>query len=79
MSALRTLRIARNLSQAEVAEAVGVTAGLIGQMERGDRRGSVETVRRLAAFFGVPMDVIAAEALPAAFGSQQGTPAPNPA
>lgn len=57
-SMLRELREKRGLSQSEVAEAIGVTTGLIGQIERGDRRGSVDTIRRLANFFGVSMDVI---------------------
>ena len=50
---LLRLRKARKLSQAALAEAVGVSRNTIGQYERGETRPSTEIAFRLARAFGV--------------------------
>ena len=55
-TALRVERARRNLSQVEVAEAVGVTPAAICRYEQGQRQPNVQTLARIADFFGVSMD-----------------------
>ena len=55
-TALRVERARRNLSQAEVAEAVGITPAAICRYEQGQRQPNVQTLARIADFFGVSMD-----------------------
>lgn len=45
---VRRLRKARGLSQAELADLVGVTQGLISKIENGDGNPTLETIMRLA-------------------------------
>lgn len=53
---LRRLRIERGLSQESVAACIGVTTAFVGQLERGEKRPSLDTARRLALFFGITID-----------------------
>ena len=54
---LRAWRNYRGLTQRSLAE---VMRDLIAQVETGKRQGSVETLSRLAAALGVPMDALVA-------------------
>lgn len=58
-TALRVERARRNLSQAEVAEAVGTTPSAICNYEQGRRMPSVQTLAKFADFFGVSLDRMA--------------------
>ena len=57
---LRAWRNYRGLTQRSLAERAGVMRDLIAQVETGKRQGSVETLSRLAAALGVPMDALVA-------------------
>ena len=48
---LRQLRLRRNLSLAQVAEAVEISVGFLSAMERSQMSGSVGTLRKLARFY----------------------------
>src|SRR2546430_13821101 len=48
----RRLRAKRGLSLAQVAKATGVSVGFLSALERGQMRSSVETLRRIARFYG---------------------------
>lgn len=54
---LKQLRIARNLTQAEIAKAIGVSAATIGNYEQGTREPrNNEMWQKLAAYFDVSVD-----------------------
>lgn len=57
-TALRVERARRNLKQSEVAEAVGITPAAMCRYEQGERQPNVQTLARLADFFGVSMDYL---------------------
>lgn len=48
---LRQLRARRNLSLAQVADAIGISVGFLSAMERSQMSGSVGTLRKLAKFY----------------------------
>ena len=51
-------RAKKNISQAEVARAVGVTQTTISYIESGDKIPSVALLKRLAQYFEVSMDYL---------------------
>ena len=51
-SPLRTARLARGLTQLEVAETLGVTQGYIGRVERGELQPSRARMLELATIYG---------------------------
>lgn len=53
MNRLRELRKERNLSQTDVAKAIGVGTNTISRYEKGDREPKLETWRALADYFDV--------------------------
>ena len=55
---VRELRTRVKITQEDLAEAVGVSASFIGQIERGEKKPSLETVSRMAASLGTSMDYI---------------------
>ncbi|PFB77983.1 transcriptional regulator [Bacillus anthracis] len=55
---LRQLRRERNLTQHELGQAIGVTAGSVSKFETGFKPASRETVERAADFLGVPVDYL---------------------
>jgi DNA-binding transcriptional MerR regulator/quercetin dioxygenase-like cupin family protein len=48
----RRLRQRKRLSLAQVAQATGVSVGFLSALERGQMRGSIATLRRIARFYG---------------------------
>lgn len=50
---IRELRAEKNISQAQLAVVIGVTANAIGKYERGDREPKLERWQKLADYFGV--------------------------
>lgn len=50
------LRKSKNLLQREVAFACGLTTAAYGSYEKGDREPTLETLCKLADFFGVSVD-----------------------
>lgn len=55
---LKQLRKQRDLSQAQLAEAVGVHQNHIGRYERGESQPSADALRRLADALGVSTDYL---------------------
>lgn len=62
---LRRLRTERNLSQKDVADAVGVQQAMISNIENGDRRPSFATATAIAACLSVTLDEMNREYEPA--------------
>lgn len=55
---IRQQRNSLHISQAELAERIDVSTNFIGQIERGDRKPSLETLVSLCNAMGVSMDYI---------------------
>lgn len=55
---LKELRKSKNLSQVELAYALGFSAGLIGMYESGRRKPSYEALECIADFFNVSIDYL---------------------
>lgn len=56
---LRQLRIERNLTQAEIAKAIGVSSATIGNYEQGTREPrNNEMWKKLADYFNVSVDYL---------------------
>ncbi len=51
-------RAERGVSRRELADAVGVNNQTIGYLERGDYKPSLELAMRIAAYFGVPVEML---------------------
>ena len=51
-------RAERGVSRRELAEAVGVNNQTIGYLERGDYNPSLELAMKIAAYFGVPIELL---------------------
>ena len=52
---IKSLRSSRKLSQAQVAEASGVSSKYLGEVERGEANISIELIGRIARALSVPM------------------------
>lgn len=59
MKTIRELRLERDMSQMDLAVAIGVTLPTIGNWERDIYEPKASQLRKLARFFGVPMEEIA--------------------
>ena len=55
---LKEIRQEKNLSQTDIAKALGVTRQAISLYEKGDREPKIETWQKLADFFNVPVDYL---------------------
>jgi DNA-binding XRE family transcriptional regulator len=51
-------RAERGMSRRELADAVGVNNQTIGYLERGDYKPSLELAMKIAAYFGVPVELL---------------------
>jgi len=52
---VRVLRAEAGLSQADLADAIGMSRAFVGAVERGEKAASLTTLDRLAAGIGVPL------------------------
>lgn len=55
---IKEIRQEKNLSQTDIAKALGVTRQAISLYEKGDREPKLETWQKLADFFNVPVDYL---------------------
>ena len=55
---IKDLRTEANLLQSELGKAIGFSAQVVSNIERGYTQPSTELVNRCAAYFGVPADYI---------------------
>lgn len=60
---IRNLRISHHLSQASLAALIDVSTNYIGQIERGDRKPSIETLVALCNALNTSMDYILSDSL----------------
>ena len=51
-------RTDRGVTRRELADAVGVNPQTIGFLERGDYKPSLELAMKIAAYFGVPVEML---------------------
>ena len=58
MNRIKEIRQEKNLSQTDIAKALGVTRQAISLYEKGDREPKLETWQKLADFFNVPVDYL---------------------
>lgn len=56
---VRVWREHRGLTQTQLAEAAGVTQSMVAMIERGDRRGTVDTLTIIARALKVDLDDLA--------------------
>ena len=55
---IAVFRAERGVSRRELAETVGVNNQTIGYLERGDYKPSLELAMKIAAYFGVPIELL---------------------
>lgn len=55
---LKEIRLKRNMTQQEVADAIGCSAVVYQRYEKGTRQPSIEVLLRLADVFGVTVDYL---------------------
>lgn len=55
---LKEMRTKRGLTQREVAERIGIGVSTLGMYEAGKREPDLDTLRKLARFFGVTVDYL---------------------
>lgn len=55
---IATLRAEQGVSRRELADALGVHYQTVGYLERGEYNPSLQLALRIAAFFGVPVEVV---------------------
>ena len=55
---IAVFRAERGVSRRELAEVVGVNNQTIGYLERGDYKPSLELAMKIAAYFGVPIELL---------------------
>lgn len=60
---VRRQRNLLNLTQAELAEKIGVSTSFVGHMERGSRKASLDTMVDLANALGLGLDYLLASSL----------------
>lgn len=56
-SRVRELRTERGLSQEQVALAAGITPAYLGQVERGQKNPTVQTIERVCGAMSVPLSI----------------------
>lgn len=55
---IRNYRIGQKISQEELAEKCGLHATYIGQIERGEKNATIESISKIAAGLSVPMSTL---------------------
>jgi len=61
---LKYLRSSRNISQAELSKAIGVSPSAIGMYETGEREPNFEIEEKIADYFNVSLDVLRGKSEP---------------
>ena len=60
---LRNIRVRKNMSILELAEKSGLSKTMVAQIERGERRGSIESLVALSNTLGVSIEDLLADSL----------------
>jgi Predicted transcriptional regulators len=58
---IRQFRIERNLTQEEFAEEIGISVSYVGQIERGQRKASIQTLESIGSRLEVPLPILICE------------------
>jgi len=61
---IRVWREHRGLKQKELAAEIGITAPYLSQLEKGDRKGSVDVLRRLAVYLHLDLEDLEEQTAP---------------
>ena len=61
MNYLKNLRLKRDLTQSQVADFLGISSQAYGYYEAGKRDMSLDTAKKLADFFNVPISFISGD------------------
>lgn len=61
LNRIKKLRKERNLTQAQLAQRLGISASAVGMYEQGRREPDSKMLRQLAQFFGVSMEYLMGE------------------
>lgn len=64
---IKALRKAKKISQAELSSAVGVTQGMISQIEQGTRNVNMDTMEKIAKILGCSVDELSKDGEPTPF------------
>ena len=64
---IKSLRKAKKITQADLSQAVGVTQGMISQIEQGIRNVSMGTMEQLAKILGCSVDELSKDGEPTPF------------
>jgi transcriptional regulator with XRE-family HTH domain len=64
---IKALRKSKSLTQADISSAVGVTQGMISQIEQGTRNVSMDTMEQLAKILGCSVDELSKDGEPTPF------------
>lgn len=57
---IRVIREWRDMTQSELTDAAGMTQGYLSDLENGRRRGTAESLAKLARVLRVPLDLLVA-------------------
>ena len=60
---IRRARKAAGMTQADLAEKLGISTSFLGHIERGTRKASLDTLVKMANELGVSLDSLAADSL----------------
>ena len=60
---IRRARKAAGMTQADLAEKLGISTSFLGHIERGTRKASLDTLVKMANEMGVSLDSLAADSL----------------
>ena len=55
---LKEIRLEKNVSQVKLAEAIGVSKGIVSMWETGQREPTLSSLVSLADYFGVSLDYL---------------------
>ena len=55
---LKEIRLEKNVSQIKLAEAIGVSKGIVSMWETGQREPTLSSLVSLADYFGVSLDYL---------------------
>lgn len=55
---LRGAREAQDMTQGELANGIGVCTSYIGQLERGEKKPSIETIVKVCSALNIPVDYL---------------------
>lgn len=71
MNNMKKLRKKNNITQAQLADILGISTSAVGMYEQGRREPDIKTLRQLSRYFGVSVEYLMGEDAPASEGSME--------